>query len=145
MATIFLARLTYHEETWKYTNLWIMQILKKNNKWQHCVRCVYYLSEIMTHTSNLKKYHTHMYSLTPNAFTVYSEITWSKVLEGREEPTRGPARSLMRRTRRMLQRKMRLSTMDAHTGIIRTVVYGLSLIQHLQVNKLKIVWTVVVY
>ena len=27
---------------------------EKNSKWQHCARCVYYLSEITTHTSNLK-------------------------------------------------------------------------------------------
>ena len=27
---------------------------KRNSKWQHCARCVYYLSEITTLTSNLK-------------------------------------------------------------------------------------------
>ena len=26
----------------------------KNSKWQHCARCVYYLSYITTRTSNLK-------------------------------------------------------------------------------------------
>jgi hypothetical protein len=26
----------------------------KNSKWQHCARCIYYLSEITTRTSNLK-------------------------------------------------------------------------------------------
>jgi hypothetical protein len=31
-----------------------MRILKIISKWQHCARCVYYLSEITTHTSNLK-------------------------------------------------------------------------------------------
>jgi len=44
------------------------------------------------------------------------------VLDGREDPTRGPARSLIRSTRRMLQRKMRFSTMDAHTGMMSTMV-----------------------
>ena len=35
---------------------------KKNSKSQHCAICVYYLSEITTRTSNLKKYRTRMYS-----------------------------------------------------------------------------------
>ena len=70
----FLARFIDHEETWKYTNgtgwckvlmdVWIMWILKKTSKLRYCPRCVYYLSEIMTHTSNLKKYQTCMYSQT---------------------------------------------------------------------------------
>ena len=36
---------------------------KKISNWQHCARCVYYLSEITTCTSNFKKYHTCTYTV----------------------------------------------------------------------------------
>jgi hypothetical protein len=60
-----------------------------------------------------------------------TKLTCRRVLEGREDPTRGPARSLSISTLRMLQRKMRFSTIEAQTGMMRTIVKGLSLIQHL--------------
>ena len=43
--------------------VWIMLILKIS-KLQLCARCVYYLSEITTHTSNLKKYRTRTHRLS---------------------------------------------------------------------------------
>ena len=34
---------------------------EKISRLQHCARCVYYLSEITTRTSTLKKYHTRVH------------------------------------------------------------------------------------
>ena len=37
-----------------FLDVLIMRILRKNSKLQHCARCIYFLSQITTRTSNLK-------------------------------------------------------------------------------------------